>query len=217
MPSPSWRGGTPPKPVNAPTASTATAVTPGVPAVVRVTEIIIVPGGALEGIFTYSSDPPAAGTLIESGNVAMDGVDAYGNHYLQGFTTYGSGSATQLYNGTVSFYTGSLAGGWTAAADIYISGSVIVLSTSGGVITSNNTLDNGSGGASLNGAVYLGSLSLGTPAAVSGDSSTTGLPNGQISGTSGGASAGTAHTHGPGSYAVTNGQHYHGAGTYEVT
>lgn len=39
--------------------------------------------------------------------------------------------------------------------------------------------------------------------------STNGLPNGQITGTSGGASAGTAHTHGGGSYAVTSGQHSH--------
>lgn len=39
--------------------------------------------------------------------------------------------------------------------------------------------------------------------------STDGLPNGGITGTSGSASAGTAHTHGAGSYAVTDGQHSH--------
>lgn len=39
--------------------------------------------------------------------------------------------------------------------------------------------------------------------------STNGLPNGQITGTSGAQSTGTAHTHGGGSYAVTSGQHSH--------
>jgi hypothetical protein len=39
--------------------------------------------------------------------------------------------------------------------------------------------------------------------------STVGLPNGGIQGTSGAQSAGTAHTHGPGSFSVTNGQHHH--------
>lgn len=43
----------------------------------------------------------------------------------------------------------------------------------------------------------------------SSSTSTNGLPNGTITGTSGAASAGTAHTHSPGSFAVTNGQHSH--------
>ena len=42
-----------------------------------------------------------------------------------------------------------------------------------------------------------------------GSSSSAGLTDGTINGTSGGASAGTAHTHGPGSYAVTDGTHHH--------
>ena len=39
--------------------------------------------------------------------------------------------------------------------------------------------------------------------------SNNGIANGGISGTSGGASAGTAHTHGPGSFSVTDGHHSH--------
>ena len=39
--------------------------------------------------------------------------------------------------------------------------------------------------------------------------SNNGLANGTISGTSGAQSAGTAHTHGGGSYAVNDGHHSH--------
>lgn len=86
---------------------------PGGQPVLRVTEIIVTPGSVLEGIFTYSSGPPAAGTLIESASVATAGVDAYGNHYLAGHATYQAGFATSLNGGFVAFYTGSLAAGWT--------------------------------------------------------------------------------------------------------
>lgn len=156
------------------------------------------------GIFTYSASP-AAGNLILSSAPAA-GTDPYGNQYLEGATTYGAGTATQLDNGQLSLYTGSLAAGWIQQATILISGAVIELITSGGVITSNNTLDNGSGGATFNGNVTItGTLS------VNGSTSTGthGLTDGTINGTSGGASAGTAHTHGPGSFAVANGQHNH--------
>ena len=156
------------------------------------------------GVFTYSATP-AAGNLILSSAPAA-GTDPYGNQYLEGATTYGAGTATQLDSGQLIFYTGSLAAGWTAQANILVSGTVIELITSGGVITSNNTLDNGAGGATFNGNVTIaGTLSVNG----SGNTSTDGLPNGGIQGTSGGASTGTAHTHGPGSFSVTNGQHSH--------
>lgn len=47
---------------------------------------------------------------------------------------------------------------------------------------------------------------------VNGYSSTEGLPDGTLTGSSGqiNTGGGTAHTHGPGSYSVTNGQHRHG-------
>ena len=150
------------------------------------------------GIFTYSGTP-AAGNLILSSAPAA-GTDPYGNQYLSGATSYGAGIATQIDSGQMILYTGTLAGGWTLRANILISGAIIELITSGGVITSNNTLDNGSGGATFNGIVTFAGAQVTT---------TNGLTSGQINGTSGAASAGTAHTHGGGTYAVANGQHHH--------
>jgi hypothetical protein len=56
-----------------------------------------------------------------------------------------------------------------------------------------------------------------TNGTINGSSSNAGLPDGTINGSSGGASAGTAHTHGSGSYAVANGNHNHGGGSYAVS
>lgn len=75
---------------------------------------------------------------------------------------------------------------------------------------------------SLSGNTDTGHLNDGT---ISGHTDTEGLPNGTISNTSGqvnGGSAGSSnHTHGPGSYSVTNGQHSHfgntNGGTLAVT
>jgi hypothetical protein len=157
-----------------------------------------------DGSFTYSG-APAAGNLIASVTPAA-GVDSFGNNYLESVTSYGPGNATQIDQGQILLYTGSLAAGWTSQANITVSGSVIELITAGGVITSNNTLDNGSGGATFNGNVTIsGTASING----SGSTATHGLTDGTINGTSGAASAGTAHTHGPGSFSVTNGQHNH--------
>ena len=157
-----------------------------------------------DGSFTYSG-APAAGNLIATVTPAA-GVDSFGNQYLESVTSYGVGTATQMDQGQISLYTGSLAAGWTSVASITITGSVIELITAGGVITSNNTLDNGAGGASFGGNVTIaGTASING----SGNTGTAGLTNGTINGTSGAASAGTAHTHGGGSYAVNNGQHNH--------
>ena len=155
------------------------------------------------GTFVYSG-PPAAGNLSVSEAPAA-GTDQYGNKYLAGVTSYGAGIATQMNQGQIILYTGSLAAGWTSAATIFLSGGVIELICSGGVITSNNTLDNGAGAATFGGALTAGHLSSGGASSTS----TNGLANGTINGTSGGASAGTAHTHGGGSYAVASGQHNH--------
>lgn len=158
------------------------------------------------GAFFYSGTP-AANNLIAS-ITAATGTDAFGNHYLEQITSYdnANGIATQVGFGAVTMYTGTLAGGWTQKGQMFVSpGGVIELIATAGVITSNNTLDNGAGGASFNGALTAASLSSGGASSTS----TNGLPNGTITGTSGGASAGTAHTHGGGSYSVSNGQHHH--------
>jgi hypothetical protein len=152
--------------------------------------------GALLG---YDTSGQVAGHLSASMAPAA-GTDVAGNHYLDGLTAYGSGIATQLAAGSVTLYSGSLAAGWSSTASITLTGSAIILASAGGVITSNNTLDDGSGGATFNGLVTF---------AAGQNTTTNGLTNGTIAGTSGGASAGTAHTHGPGSFAVNNGTHHH--------
>lgn len=169
-------------------------------AIVRAREVII--AGASGGLFVYAPSA-GAGNLVSS-VTATAGVDPYGNNYLVEVATYSGAVAMQMTAGQIIFYTGSLAAGWTSAAQIFLNTGVIELITTGGVITANNTLDNGAGGASF-GAVAVSSLTIG-------GSSNTGnanLSNSGIAGTSGGASAGTAHTHGPGSFAVANDLHHH--------
>jgi hypothetical protein len=98
------------------------------------------------GMFVYSP-APGAGNLTSS-VAAVSGTDPYGNHYLPGEATYGSGFATVLQAGAVQFYTGSLAGGWALAASITTDafGDLLILPAAGRTVTTtNNTLDDGSG------------------------------------------------------------------------
>jgi hypothetical protein len=158
-------------------------------------------------LFQYTDTGSSTQGALVSSVTAAAGTDPFGNQYLAGMVSYSSGTATQISDGAISLSTGTLTGGWTTQGQVFISPSgVIELSTAAGVITSNNTLDNGSGGATFNGNVTVaGTLSVNG----SGSTASHGLTDGTINGTSGGASAGTAHTHGPGSYAVANGQHSH--------
>jgi hypothetical protein len=168
------------------------------------TEFII----SASGVFLYSPTE-AAGNLAESSAPAA-GVDGFGNNYVPGHATYDNvnGLAASLDAGLVQFYTGSLAGGWTASGSVQgdPSGDLLLTPAAGrGVLTSNSTLDNGAGAASFAGALTAATLSSGGASSTS----TNGLPNGGITGTSGAQSAGTAHTHGGGSYSVISGQHHH--------
>lgn len=98
------------------------------------------------GVLTYSG-PPAAGNLSSSETPAS-GVDSFGNFYLAGVSSYGSTIATQMGSGFITFYTGSLAGGWSAQGTIATDslGDLLVSAASGrSVLTTNNTLDDGSG------------------------------------------------------------------------
>ena len=116
------------------------------------------------GQFFYSPTE-AAGNLVESiANAA--GVDSFGDNYVAGHATYGSTFATSLNAGVVTFYTGSLSGGWTAGAQIETDGSgdLLLLAASGRqVVTANNTLDNGGGSATIAGflAVNGSGMSVG--------------------------------------------------------
>lgn len=209
-------GGLPPPRPDQGFTPAGSPMAPGSSNVVRARQVIVSgPVGAATGVFVYAAGAtPGPGNLITS-VTNSDGTDAYGNNYLQGTASYddANGIATQVDSGAMAMYTGSLAGGWTLKAQIFISpGGTIELITSSGVITANNTLDNGAGNMTVN-----GHLTLAFPLNVAGSSATAGLTNGTINGTSGGASAGTAHTHGPGSYAVANGQHSHGPGSYQAS
>jgi hypothetical protein len=184
------------------------------------------------GIFTYSGTP-ATGNLIFSSAPAA-GTDSFGNAYVEGaaayITTGGSTFALQLgnqgANGAAFFihnqttppsadpgYSANLAGPGGTAAEI-VSGKATAGSGQAVIIVSDSTLSGTAGGevditAGL--TTTSGNMTIAGTLSVNGtdQTSTVGLPNGGIQGTSGAQSAGTAHTHGPGSFSVTNGQHHH--------
>jgi len=204
-------GQTPPRPDQAYTPSPGAAVAPGSTNIVRANKVIV--SGPGEGVFSYNPSA-GAGNLIATAGIAQAGTDPYGNNYLQGTATYGAGFATALIGGALLFYTGSLAAGWTFVAQLETDpGGDLFLVTAGGTLTMT-----AAGNVSISGnltvsGTFAASGDTGTPTINS--TSTNGLANGTISGTSGAASAGTAHTHGGGSYAVTSGQHSHDLQNHE--
>jgi hypothetical protein len=148
------------------------------------------------GEFFYSGTP-AAGNLVES-TASAAGVDGEGNNYVAGHATYAANFASSLAAGFVGFYTGSRAGGWAFAAQLSTdTGGDLIMETAGGTLELS-----AAGGVSISGSLTVGG---------SGDTGSSGLPNGTISGSSGqiNTGGGTAHTHSGGSYAVTNGVHNH--------
>jgi hypothetical protein len=84
------------------------------------------------GFFTYSP-APGAGNLTAS-ITAVAGLDPYNNHYLANISSYGGNFAASLDTGFVTFYTGSLAGGWTPVATVTVSaGGVLFLTAGAGI------------------------------------------------------------------------------------
>jgi hypothetical protein len=79
------------------------------------------------GVFTYSGTP-AAGNLIATQAPAA-GTDSFGNNYLEGVSSYGAAFASALIGGGLIFYTGSLAGGWSAEGEL-------ITDTSGDLLSS---------------------------------------------------------------------------------
>jgi hypothetical protein len=132
-------GQVPPRPDQTVLSYQPVPVSPGGTPIARVTEIVITPGSVLEGIFTYSTNPGAAGTLIASSNTAAAGVDQYGNNYLAGTASYQAGFAYAMNAGFVDFYSGSLAGGWTVQAGIEIDSGGDMLLFANGNIFANGT------------------------------------------------------------------------------
>jgi len=139
---------------------------------------------------------------------SSDGISSLANMEFVYTNTSGGSSVIGSYNGN----------GWALGAT-----SITNLSISGAVLTDlhlDGTLYGTGGVLTIGDAVQLnnnltvtGSLSVGgstdTGGPTNNSTSTDGLTSGVINGTSGAASAGTAHTHGAGSYAVANGQHSH--------
>ena len=223
----------------------------------QVTSLIILTeqSTGFSGLFGYSPSA-GAGNLIFS-IAAVSGTDPYGNAYQSGITDYsGANIWAQLQAGVINlngaagqFQTGQL--GTSGSGTTFLSSGLETNTDSGAeVITQSATAAGGSStvtisaadfqvnhNAVISGTLTVNGTDLGglvasivaalsgqatstnglTDGTINGSSSTAGLPNGGINGTSGGASAGTAHTHGGGSYAVTSGQHSHGGGSYAVT
>jgi hypothetical protein len=162
------------------------------------------------GEFFYSGTP-ATGNLVAS-NTTAAGTDPYGNIYLANISSYGAGFASSLGGGFSTLYTGSLSVGWTPQATLAtgISGGLFLTAALGITLADAATAGAGltvTGGLITDTLTVNGSTSTGVPS--NNSTSTNGLTNGTINGTSGAQSAGTAHTHGAGSYAVNNGQHAH--------
>jgi hypothetical protein len=163
------------------------------------------------GIFFYSGTP-AAGNLVLS-SAEGSGTDQYGNNYASGVTAYASDAAVSMQAGNLDFLVGSLSAGWSSAGYFSATSGALTIDFTGVTATGNLTVD---GTLSVNGSTSTSTDGL-PNGGIEGTSDTAGLPNGDISGTSGAASAGTAHTHSAGSYAVTNGVHDHGPGSFSVT
>lgn len=196
-------GGLPPPRPDQGYAPTNPPMAAGSTPVVRARQVIV--SGPNEGVFSYSPSL-GAGNLIATAGIAMAGADEFGNNYLIGTSTYAGSFATSLNAGFINFYTGSLAAGWTFQANIQISGTGELILEAANTLVSDN-LEVGSN-LQVDGTMTVGgSADTGTPSPNS--TSTNGLTSGVINGTSGAQSAGTAHTHGPGSYAVANGTHNH--------
>ena len=212
-------GGLVPPPINAPAGqATPVGVQPGVSTSVVRARLVIVSGTG-EGLFVYSGNPGSGNPPIDS--VSNSVTDPYGNTTQPGVVSYNGGAFAQLFAAALQLQGAT---GQFEAASVTTLLTAGVLGMSSGEVTNTDTAAQitltsvqsslGTGVTEADIACTLTtviSLTVTGTLTVNGSTSTqtAGLPNGTISGTSGGASAGTAHTHGPGSFAVTNGVHSH--------
>jgi hypothetical protein len=141
---------------------------------------------------------PAAGLFTHN-----QGSPANSDPFIGGTSATSSSCSAVLYSGnTTAASVGSGIEAQDSVTSGIASGTVNVvagqLQFQGAAFYNGTTL-------TVQNATVTGTLTVGG----STSTGTSGLPDGTIHGTSGGASAGTAHTHGPGSFAVGNGQHSH--------
>jgi hypothetical protein len=114
------------------------------------------------GIFTYSSTP-AAGNLTSSTGTDAGGTDQFGNNYLAGNASYESGFANTMLGGAVIWYSGSLAGGWTAQGEFETDNSGdIVSSFPGDLVLSGGLTASGDTGTALPAGTPTGGPNSGT-------------------------------------------------------
>jgi hypothetical protein len=112
----------------APAGQLVPGVQPGVTGQIVATRVVIIGSGG--ELFVYSPTR-AAGNLIAS-IAGAAGTDPLGNHFLAGVASYASAFAGVLQSGSVQFYTGSLAGGWSVGPVIQTDNlGDLILSTSG--------------------------------------------------------------------------------------
>ena len=180
------------------------------------------------GIFVYNGVPGPGNQPIATittktsdpfGNPVQTGITSYGNanlwaQLLSGILTLNT-IAGQAQSSTISqqgtadllISTGSVSGGTQALLELQASDSA------GGAGTAKAIIQAGAVTMTATSVTITGTLSVNgstnTAVPVPNATSTNGLPDGTIHGTSGPASTGTAHTHSPGSFAVGNGQHSH--------
>jgi len=166
--------------------------------------------GTISGgqLFIYNGAPGAGNLVLSNANPGTT-TDGFGNQVIPGATaTYGPGFANAMIGGAVLYYAGSLSGGWAFTAQILTDvGGDLLMETTGGTVTVS-----AAGNVSISGnltvsGTFTASGDTGTPTV--NNTSTNGVADGTIHGTSGAQSAGTAHTHGPGSFALGSGQHNH--------
>ena len=217
-------GGQQPPPQNsAPSGQLTPGVTPGVSGQVVASRVIIIGTG---GELLVYSPAAGAGNLIAS-VAGSAGTDQYGNAEQVAITSYVTGNTggySQLAGGAVNvnaagaaspvvlnsttpgvgiLFSGTVAGGDSEAAIEVASadanGGTSLIALSAGQCELPPVID----GMSVTGGLTVDTING------SANTGSAGLPNGGIAGTSGAASAGTAHTHGPGTFAVTNGVHVH--------
>ena len=230
-------GGQQPPPQNsAPSGQLTPGVTPGVSGQVVASRVIIIGTG---GELLVYSPAAGAGNLIVSiaampgtdpyGNAYLEGITAY-------VTIGGDRIAVELGQGsfagspTAALFThdqtspaffdpmvGAVQASAAGCSMVLYSGQSTGGASVSGVQASDSVFSGVAGGQLefIGGQVVVqGTLTIDgdlilTTINGSANTGTSGLTSGVINGTSGAASAGTAHTHGPGTFAVANGQHNH--------
>jgi hypothetical protein len=176
---PGLGGQTPQRPDQAYAGQQGAQVAPGSTNVVRARQVIV--SGPGEGVYTYSPSV-GAGNLISTAGIATAGTDPFGNQYLAGNSSYGSGIASSVTAGGITFYTGSLAGGWTSLATVSYNAGLSELYFSAGQAEFNAALVHADGVLQVDGFLNVNGTQINAPnaTAINFDVATIDLKNGNL-------------------------------------